>query len=99
VAQFTAAQGRVDGDDGDPGERGPVLEQDPFRPVVGPDRDLLAGGEPLQQRGRGALGVRQQLAVGPAPPGRGIGGALHQSGDIGRGADRLPQRLADAQPP
>ncbi len=95
VGQLFRAQRRVHGDDRNPGQPRGELEQDPFRNVVGPDRDAFAGLEAAQERPRRSFGLLEYLGVGPAPAVGRAGGALDQGGRLGGVGHGLAQQLTD----
>ena len=61
-------QTRVDRHQRQPGQRRAVFEQHPLGQVVRPHADALARLEVLQQPMGAALGVGEQLGIGPPPP-------------------------------
>jgi hypothetical protein len=100
VRELVPLVGRVDRDQGQPGERGAELENDPLGAVRRPHRDPLAGREPGEQRPRGPLGLGKQLGVGPLAAALAVRVAVDQRGLV-RGApggiaqDRADRGLAD----
>jgi hypothetical protein len=83
VAQLTRAQRRVDRHQGEAGQRGAELEQQPLRAAGRPDGDPLAGIEPRQQRGGCPFRLGEQLGERPAPANRIAGLGEHQRGPVG----------------
>ena len=67
VGGLARLQARVDRHEGQPGERRAVLQQHPLGQVVRPHRDALARLEVLQKASGAALGLGEQLGIGPAP--------------------------------
>jgi hypothetical protein len=101
-------QARVNRYEGQPGERRAVLEQHPLGQVVRPHGDALARLEVLQKVSGAALGVDEQLSIGPAPSLRRrqplhdgdairhLGGDLTQpAADRGAGQQRRPAAVGD----
>src|SRR5262245_51289648 len=68
VQRLVRLQTRVDSDERQPGQGRGVFEQHPLRQVVGPYRDVFTGREVLQKITGAALGVLEQLGIGPLPP-------------------------------
>ena len=83
---------RVHSDEREAGERGAVLQHDPFGKVVRPDADVLTRLEPCEQRGRTLLGVAQQLGVGPPSAGGSVGQTLDKCDAIGHLSGHLSER-------
>ena len=96
VLQLRRLVRRVDRHDRHPGERATELEQHPFGQVVGPDGHMVTGLVGRQQRPCRALGVVEQLGVGPLSSGLRVGHSFDQGdairGPLGCGAKQVTDR-------
>ena len=95
VGQLGRPQGRVDGDQDQPGQPGRVLQDHPFGQVGRPHGHALAGGEAHGESARRLFGLGQQLSVGPAPARGRVGNPGHHGGQAGRLGGSRPQDPAD----
>ena len=97
VGELGGLEAGVDGDEGEAGEGGAVFDDQPLSGVRRPHGDPLAGPEAAQEHAGAALGVGEQLGVGPAAAGRRIGGAFDECGAVGDGGGDVAQELADGE--
>ena len=95
VREFLALVGRVDGDQGQPGERRGELEDDPLGAVRRPDGDPLAGSEPGEQRPRRALGVGEQPGERPLASQGGVGVAVDKRDRLRRARGGVAKNRPD----
>ena len=95
VAQLARLVGRVDRHQHQPGQGGPVLQQDPLQGVARPHRHVLARPKPPQQRTGHPLGLAQQLRVAQPPPRSRTRRPLHHCGAVRDLRRCRTQRITD----
>jgi len=87
--------GRVHGDEGDTCQATGEFQQHPFRHIVGVDRDAGAFGMAARKGPGKALGVVQQVRIGPCPQHRAVIAEFLQGRAAGRRGGRGAQHAAD----